>query len=137
MIAQMKNFALLVLFCVVATGNASAQLYKTVSESGKVMYSDQPPQARLSNVTVMQSAAAQAVARGTSDEASGSGAARRASAVSAPAVASLHSVDRGGSTAKLVRVDIEIHGEPSKSALGLGSAQPSSARKVGMQAAMR
>lgn len=53
----MKTLLVLASFCLVASGQASAQLYKNVSSSGKVAYADRPDDAA-GEVLVMRGAAA-------------------------------------------------------------------------------
>jgi hypothetical protein len=119
----MKNSTLLFLVCMAASSGASAQLYKTVSATGKVVYSDRPSEVRGSSVSVMgqQTAAPER----SLAEAEGNRA-RRASGKASNGAATmgptLHTAGRSGSTGKLERIDIQIDGSTGRTVTAAGPA---------------
>lgn len=103
----MKNHTILFLICMAASGAASAQLYKTVSASGKVVYSDRPSDVRVNSVSVLGSVAQPE--RPT--DADGSPVVRRAGGKTssiAAAGGTLHTADRAAGNGKLDRIDVQI-----------------------------
>ncbi|QYF95459.1 DUF4124 domain-containing protein [Massilia sp. PAMC28688] len=117
----MKNQAFLFLVIMAASSGASAQLYKTVSASGKVVYSDRPADTGASKVSVIGPVAQQAPTRASTEE---EGTRRHVAGRSMPGASAgqtLHTADRGGSNGKLERMDVEIVMVSGKALVGAGT----------------
>lgn len=114
----MKIHLLFLTLCFAVAADASAQLYKSVSSSGAVTYSNQPAAPRSASVTVIPVSAVQTSGKPVA------GAVLNTGSVSA-------------SAGMLARMDVELSGASAAALVGAAGMQGAAGQKVGLRVPSR